>query len=185
MIPVALDPSRLRVGLAARGASGLRRLGLLQAGGATHIAMFCDEPDSELGRAAPDASLRLPGPDDIAALHLLWVTGLPPPDAARLAHIARALRVAVNVEDAPALCDFHNVAEIRRGDLLLTVSTGGSSPGLATAVRAALVRQFGPEWEQRLRIAAEQRQQWRDDGLEMAEVSARLDALARAEGWLQ
>ena len=184
MIPVALDPSSLRVGLAARGASGLRRLSLLQAGGATTVAVFCDEADSELAHAAPDASLRLPAPDDIAALHLLWVAGLPRPDAARLAHIARALRVAVNVEDAPDLCDFYNVAEIRRGDLLLTVSTGGSSPGLAAALRAELAGRFGPEWERRMQVAATKRRQWRDEGLDMAQVSARLDTLARAEGWL-
>ena len=184
MIPVALDPSRLRIGLAARGVSGLRRLRLLKAGGATTMAVFCDEPDSELGRAAPDASPRLPGPDDIAALHLLWVAGIPRPDAVRLAHIARTLRVAVNVEDAPALCDFHNVAEIRRGDLLLTVSTGGRGPGLAAAVRTHLAGRFGPEWEQRMQTAAEQRRRWRAEGMGIAAVRARLDALARTEGWL-
>ncbi len=181
MIPLAIDPSRLRVGLAARGAPGRRRLGLLQAGGATDIAVFTDQPDRALSPAIP----HLPDADEIAGLHVLWVAGIPRAEAAELARIARARRVPVNVEDAPDLCDFHNVAEVRRGDLLITISTGGRSPGLAAAIRQALDRQFGPEWVERLRTAADQRRQWREAGLDMPAVRALLDELAHSKGWLQ
>ena len=60
----------------------------------------------------------------------------------------------VNVEDRPALCDFHSVAEVRRGDLLLTVSTGGASPGLAARIRARLAAEFGPRMGGPARSAA-------------------------------
>jgi len=87
----------------------------------------------------------------------------------------------VNVEDRPALCDFHSVAEVRRGDLLLTVSTGGASPGLAARIRARLAGEFGPEWADRLAQLRGQRAVWRCDGRDLA---AETDALLQANGWL-
>lgn len=183
MIPLALDPSRLRVGIAARGPSGLRRLKLLQAGGAKHIAIFAD--DAEVTGAVPEAFPGLPHSDEIAELDLLWVAGIPRREALPLVQAARAHRVLVNVEDMPDLCDFHNVAEVRRGDLLLTVSTGGRNPGIASAVRKSLERQFGPEWAERLRVANERRQAWREAGHELPSVGALLEKFARSEGWLQ
>jgi len=182
MIPLAIDPSRLHIGLAARGASGQRRLALLRAGGAQRLDVFSD--DLEIARAEPEAAARLPGPDDFAALHVLWVAGLPAEQATALAQSARLQRVLVNVEDQPALCDFHNAAELRRGDLLITVSTGGRNPGLAAAVRKALERQFGPEWIERMRQAAGRRSAWRSAGHDMPTVGALTENLAQQEGWL-
>ena len=88
-------------------------------------------------------------------MRALWIVGLPDDEAAELAALARSERVLVNVEDRPALCDFHSVAEVRRGDLLLTVSTGGASPGLAARIRARLAAEFGPEWADRLALLRE------------------------------
>ena len=87
----------------------------------------------------------------------------------------------MNVEDRPALCDFHSVAEVRRGDLLLTVSTGGASPGLAARIRARLAAEFGPEWADRLALLRDQRAAWRRDGRDAAALT---DALLHANGWL-
>ena len=53
--------------------------------------------------------------------------------SAALAGRARAQGILVNVEDEPLLCDFHVPATVRRGDLLLTVSSAGRSPGLVAA----------------------------------------------------
>ena len=88
----------------------------------------------------------------------------------------------VNVEDRPALCDFHSVAEVRRGDLLLTVSTGGASPGLAARIRARLAAEYGPEWADRARPAARASRR-RGAGTER-DVAALTDALLHANGWL-
>jgi precorrin-2 dehydrogenase/sirohydrochlorin ferrochelatase len=118
---------------------------------------------------------------DLAGIRALWITGLPDAEAADLAALARSERVLVNVEDRPALCDFHSVAEVRRGDLLLTVSTGGASPGLAARIRARLAGEFGPEWADRLAQLRGQRAVWRCDGRDLA---AETDALLQANGWL-
>ena len=119
MIPISLDPGQVRIGLVGRGESLRRRLAMLGAGRAQHLAVFSDE-----------AGDGLPTADDLAALDLLWIAGLPQTLAAELVATARAHRVLVNVEDQPALCDFHSVAELRRGDLLITVSTVITSDSL-------------------------------------------------------
>ena len=114
-------------------------------------------------------------------MRALWIAGLPDDEAAALAALARSERVLVNVEDRPALCDFHSVAEVRRGDLLLTVSTGGASPGLAARIRARLAAEFGPEWADRLALLRGHRAAWRKEG---RDVTALTDALLHANGWL-
>src|SRR5262249_60100697 len=93
-----------------------------------------------------------------------WSAGLRDEEAADLAALARRERVLVNVEDRPLLCDFHSVAAVHRGDLLLTVSTGGASPGLAARIRARLAAEFGPEWAERVALLRAQRDGWRRNG---------------------
>jgi precorrin-2 dehydrogenase/sirohydrochlorin ferrochelatase len=94
------------------------------------------------------------------------------------------LRVLVNVEDVPEYCDFHSVAEVRRGDLLLTVSTNGSAPGLAGTIRRNLESCFGPEWEERVNDIAALRQGWRAEGVPMPEAARRIDAIVEERCWL-
>jgi precorrin-2 dehydrogenase/sirohydrochlorin ferrochelatase len=126
MIPLVFNPVNIRIGLAGAGASAARRLATLRAGGAEPVAVVPEAPE-------------------FAGLKLLYVTGLEPARAEALAVAARAAGVLVNVEDVPALCDFYSVAEVRRGDLLLTVSTSGAAPGLAGVIRRALEGMFpGP-----------------------------------------
>lgn len=61
---------------------------------------------------------------------------------------ARSRGVLVNVMDDPPHCDFAAPAVVRRGDLSIAVSTGGSSPALARRLREDLEERFGPEWEE-------------------------------------
>jgi len=164
VLPIALDPTVLRIGLAGAGEGLARRRATLAAGGA------------EPRMVGPEASLD--------GLHLLFVAGLERPQAAALAARARALGVLVNVEDAPEFCDFHVPATLRRGDLALTVSTSGKAPGLARMLREWLERSFGPEWQKRLDRLAEARTGWRTEGLTADEVSRRTRNLVSREGWL-
>ena len=125
---------------------------------------------------APDAVL--------AGLQVLFVAGLPEGESRDLSRRARALGVLVNVEDMPALCDFHVPAIVRRGELLLTASTGGRAPGLARVLREALASQFGPEWTARLKELSQARARWRSEGLSPAEVSRQVRRLIERMGWL-
>jgi precorrin-2 dehydrogenase/sirohydrochlorin ferrochelatase len=183
MIAVALDPSATPMAVAGRGSAALHRHRALRSAGATEAPLFCDRPDSLPPGPDLSPSLRcyLPSGTELAGLRALWITGLPDDLTAELAALAHAARVLVNVEDRPGLCDFHSVAEVRRGDLLLTVSTGGASPGLAARIRARLATDYGPEWAERLELLRGFRTKWRRD---RQDVTALTDALLQANGWL-
>lgn len=54
---------------------------------------------------------------------------------ARVGVDARRARILANIVDAPAASDFIVSAVVHRGDLLIAISTGGASPGLAARLR--------------------------------------------------
>jgi len=56
----------------------------------------------------------------------------------RVAAAARARNILINTVDQPELCDFIVPAVVRRGDILLAISTSGKSPALAAALRSKL-----------------------------------------------
>jgi precorrin-2 dehydrogenase/sirohydrochlorin ferrochelatase len=74
---------------------------------------------------------------------------------------------------------------VRRGDLLLTASTGGQSPGLARLLREELEHRFGPEWSGRVEEIARERSAWRADGADANSVAERTRTLVKARGWLR
>lgn len=51
-----------------------------------------------------------------------------------------------NIADDPDAGNFHTLAAVQRGDVLLAVSTGGGSPALAAQIRRKLETTFGPEY---------------------------------------
>ena len=66
---------------------------------------------------------------------------------------AQSRGILCNVVDDPERCDFYYPAVLRRGQLQIAVSTGGSSPALAQRLRFELEQQFAPgygEWLEEL-----------------------------------
>ncbi len=185
MIPIIVDPATTAIGLVGRGEVACRRLEGLLAGGAERAAVFSDRPSAELVELAGERLRRhLPSADELARIRVLWIADLPLGEAAPLAALARALGVLVNVEDVKAWCDFHNPSIVRRGDLLLTVSTGGKSPGLAARIRRQLAQSFGPEWARRVDQMGSRRAVWRRQRRPLAELARLTDALIDRHGWL-
>jgi siroheme synthase-like protein len=81
-------------------------------------------------------------------------------DAAETARIfAEAERegVLLNAVDDPAHCHFAVPAMLRRGDLVVTVSTGGRAPGYAGRVRDELAGLIGAEYGTLLDLIADVR----------------------------
>jgi precorrin-2 dehydrogenase len=185
MIPIVLDPNRTSLALVGRGEVARRRLDALLAGGADAIAVFSDAPSAKLAELAAQRLRRhLPQPGDLAGFQVLWIVDLPLAEAAPLAALARSAGALVNIEDVKDWCDFHNPSVVRRGDLLLTVSTGGRSPGLAARIRRELERSFGPEWATRLERLGAKRSAWKRRGRPLAELAHLSDAMIDRQGWL-
>ncbi len=185
MIPIALDPRCVRLAVCGNGPLALRRFTALQAAGATDLRLFADDPVPALKAAAGENwRPRLPDPADLACLHVLWIVDLDATKAEPLAEQARARHLLVNIEDVPAFCDFHSVAEIRRGDLLVTVSTGGAAPGLAGLIRRRLDAMFDDRWAERLIELRALRATWRAQGVPMPEAMRRIETLVTERGWL-
>lgn len=59
---------------------------------------------------------------------------------------AKACGALFNSASDSLACDFQVPAQIQRGDFLLTVSTGGSSPAFSRVVRQKLEKEFGEEY---------------------------------------
>ena len=72
---------------------------------------------------------------------------------------ARALQLLLNVVDKPEQCNFYVPSSVKRGDLMLTVSTGGQLPALSKRLRRQLEEEFPGEWELALELLGEARGQ--------------------------
>lgn len=186
MIPIAINPELVRVAVAGNGALALRRLRTLRAAGAKTALLFSPAPTlAEQDEAGPALRRHLPMAADLARLNVLWVVGLPADQAAKLAQAARHKQVLVNVEDVTRLCDFHSVAELRRGALLLTVSTSGAAPGLAAVIRRDLEARYGPEWAERVEDIRRKRRQWQQQAVPIPEAARRINDIVETAGWLK
>ena len=79
-----------------------------------------------------------------------------------VAREARERGKLVNVADGPEEGNFSLPALVRRGDLLLTVSTGGQSPALVRKLRRELEARYGPEYEELLLLLGRIREEMKE-----------------------
>jgi precorrin-2 dehydrogenase / sirohydrochlorin ferrochelatase len=112
-------------------------------------------------------------PEDLDGAFLCVAASSDPEIREAVFRAARERGVLVNVMDDVARCDFAAPAVVRRGDLTITVSTGGRSPALARRLRERLERQFGPEWAEALEALGEVRAETLHDLPDLAERSRR------------
>jgi precorrin-2 dehydrogenase/sirohydrochlorin ferrochelatase len=180
MIPIAIDPRLVPIALVGAGETLRRRADWLRQGGAEHLTVFSDEA----GLQGVVQIARLPTSDEIAQFRIVWITGLSPEIAEPLGAAARAAGVLVNVEDYLPYCDFHTPALVRRGDLLVAISTAGKSPGLAMRLRSWLEGQLTEEWAERLETIARKRNAWRRKPRALQELATLTDAVIDHKGWL-
>lgn len=185
MFPIVLDPGALRFALIGEGEAVLKRLALLDEAGVIHVEVYSGSPDAAfLAMAGDRLKGKRPSQAALEAAQVVLLAGLEPGEAETLAGLVRKAGRLVNTEDVKALCDFHIPSAVRRGDLLLTVSTGGRSPGLARRLRRHIEALFGPEWAGRLDELADRREGWRRQGLDIPSIGRRTDAYVDEKGWL-
>ena len=93
----------------------------------------------------------------------ITATGDPEVDG-RVFADGEAAGVWVNSADDPARCSFTLPAVVRRGPIMLTSSTGGHSPALATWLRRRLEAELGPEYLELLDLLTEARRELQTAG---------------------
>ncbi|MGQ9571914.1 MAG: precorrin-2 dehydrogenase/sirohydrochlorin ferrochelatase family protein [Dehalococcoidia bacterium] len=79
----------------------------------------------------------------------------------------------VNVVDEPQGCNFFVPSVVRRGDLTISICTGGQDPALSARLRRELEPRFGPEYAAFLEIAGALRER----------VGRELSGRARSRFW--
>ena len=83
---------------------------------------------------------------DLAGVFLAVAATGDPAETARIFAEADREGVLLNAVDDPAHCHFAVPAVLRRGDLTVTVSTGGRAPGYARRLRDEVAQIVGPEY---------------------------------------
>ena len=77
----------------------------------------------------------------------------------------------INSADDPDRCAFTLPAVVRRGDLMVTVSTGGNSPALSSWMRQKLEALVGPEFEEVVNELAQERELIHADGRSTEDIN--------------
>ncbi|MBW6521217.1 MAG: bifunctional precorrin-2 dehydrogenase/sirohydrochlorin ferrochelatase [Desulfoarculaceae bacterium] len=132
-------------------------------------------------------------PGDLQGARLAFALTDRPEVQSRIAIEAKEHGIPINIGDNPAACTFQTAATIRRGDLLISVSTGGSSPALAGAIRKELELHYGPEYGELVKLLGEVRTHTRGQSSSQEQqkllvtkiLQADVLSLLRSQDWQQ
>ena len=127
--------------IAARKVEGLRSCGAI-------VHVVAPEVSAEIrGLSGVTFDEREYRPADLEGARLvITATGVPAVDQ-QVFDDAEAAGIWANSADDPDRCSFTLPATLRRGPVLVTTSTGGHSPALATWLRDRIGDRVGPEYE--------------------------------------
>lgn len=148
--PIHLDIRGRRTIIVGGGRVAARKCAALLAAGAAVevIAPAIDARLDSLWRAgAISCTLREYRAGDLEGAALVFAATDDETVNTMVAREAKERDIDVNVADAPDAGTFTMPASLRRGELLVTVSTGGRCPALAAEVRRELAETFGSEYE--------------------------------------
>lgn len=93
---------------------------------------------------------------------------------------AEKRKIFCNIVDVPELCSFIVPSVIKRGDLVLAISTSGASPAVAKRIRESLEELFGWEYDVYLKLMKHLREQILNMELPPEEKEIKLQRLALA-----
>jgi siroheme synthase-like protein len=132
---------------------------LLSAG--ARVTVIADPPAQALARLADEGAMvlrRSYKPGDLAGAFVCVASSSNPDVREAIFREAEERRVLVNVMDDNPHCHFAAPAIVRRGDLLIAISTGGRSPALARRLREELEERFGPVWKDLVEVIGDVRE---------------------------
>ncbi len=173
LFPIFLRLAGRLVVVIGGGAVGRRKAAALRRAGA-RVRLVCPERPEDAGEvewvAAPYS------PEHLEGAVLVFAAATPEVNA-RVVADARARGVWVNAASAPEEGNFFLGAALRRGGLVLAVSTAGAAPALARAVRDRLEAEFEETFAAWVDLLAEMRSEAR---ARIPDASRRREIL---EGW--
>jgi precorrin-2 dehydrogenase/sirohydrochlorin ferrochelatase len=140
---ILTDQSCLVVGggsVAARKAAGL-----LECGARVHV--IATEVGADVRALAVPFEERPYSRGDVAGYRLVLAATDDPVTNRMVFEDAEEGGIWMNSADDPASSTFTLPSVVRRGPIMLTVSTGGYSPALATWLKGRFEREVGPEYE--------------------------------------
>jgi precorrin-2 dehydrogenase/sirohydrochlorin ferrochelatase len=76
-----------------------------------------------------------------------------------VAEDAEKTGILINIVDVPQLCNFIVPSKVERGDLVISISTGGKSPALAKKIRKQLEGLYGNEYAEYVELLGKCREQ--------------------------
>ncbi|MBN2224599.1 MAG: bifunctional precorrin-2 dehydrogenase/sirohydrochlorin ferrochelatase [Deltaproteobacteria bacterium] len=150
------------------GAVGTRKVtSLLDAGG--HVTVVSRELTSELRKLIDEGEAAyISGsfePEHLTGVSLCVSAMDERDENEKVAGSCREHGVLVNVVDDPSLSDFFFPSVVRRGDLVIALSSGGVAPSMIKRIRQDLEAQYGREYEPALKILGRLRERLREAGV--------------------
>ena len=167
MFPISLNLAAVPILLVGEGEAFAKRKAQLEAAGAGKL----------IYRNAFNAY-------DLEDVTVVMVVGLDYDTSSYIARLAREDGKLVNVEDVPELCDFYFTSFVQRGELTISVSTGGASPTLAKRVREKIAVCFPEVWTERTAMIKALRDRLRGEGKSMREVMVETDKFIDGQAWI-
>ena len=163
--PIFLDLSQRRCVVIGGGAVAERRIGGLLAAGAK-VTVISPVITATLKKLAAHGELNHVGrayaTGDLADYDLVFAATDDGAVNEAVFSEARSRALWVNAADDPEYCDFILPAVIRRGELSVAISTGGTSPAATRMIREELENYFTAEYARLVQIAGEVRRELRE-----------------------
>ncbi len=140
-LPIFRDVTGRIVVVAGGGTVAARRAEVALRAGA-RVRLFAEALDDDFQTIRDHDNLEhiphCPRAEDFAGAALAYAACRDKADDERIAAMARAAGVPVNVADRPELCDFIMPSIVDRAPLVVAISSSGASPILARMIRARL-----------------------------------------------
>jgi len=159
--PLSVDLRNKKVVVVGGGGVAERKVqGLLSAG--AHVKLVSPDVTEALGKMAADGLIdhvaRAFVPEDLDKAWLV-IAATDDTEVQELVYKeASSQRIFCNVIDQPEFCSFIVPSVVRRGDLCLSISTGGKSPALAQHLRKELEQSLGSFYGDYVSLLGELRQ---------------------------